>query len=211
MGLAGDRVDERLWRVACALNATARLKKTLPPLFFVTDPARTPDPCEIAVRLPQGAGVIYRSFGAADAFATAAALRRVCAEAGLRLLIGQDADLAQACGADGVHLPERDLARAPGLRLARPDWLFTGAAHSAEALSTAADAGLDAALVSPVFESSSRSAGAPLGVDALARLVQGARLPVYALGGVTGETAARLVGSGAAGIAAVDGVVASFS
>jgi thiamine-phosphate pyrophosphorylase len=37
-----------------------------------------------------------------------------------------------------------------------------------------------------------------------AQLVRGARTPVYALGGVNGGTARRLMHSGAAGLAAVE-------
>jgi thiamine-phosphate pyrophosphorylase len=58
-----------------------------------------------------------------------------------------------------------------------------------------------------VFASASPSAGAPLGPAAFAELVEGARLPVYALGGVTAETAPALLESGAAGLAAVEGVM----
>jgi len=207
-----DRDGRRaeLWETACALNRGAGLLKPLPPLFFVTDPRRTPDPAATAVRLPRGAGVIFRGFGAADAPEVGKALRAACDRAGLLLLVGQDAALALACGADGVHLPERALAEAPALRRLRPDWRLTGAAHGAQALARAAGYGLDAALLSPVFESASPSAGAALGAAGFAALVAGAAVPVYALGGVTAERAPQLLGSGAAGLAAVDGIVELF-
>jgi thiamine-phosphate pyrophosphorylase len=125
------------------------------------------------------------------------------------LLVGQDPALAEACDAGGLHLPERALAEAPAIRRRHPDWLITGAAHGGEALARAAELGLDAALLSPVFESASPSAGTPLGRERFARLVRSARLPVFALGGVTAETAPVLLRTGACGIAAVEGVVAS--
>jgi thiamine-phosphate pyrophosphorylase len=68
----------------------------------------------------------------------------------------------------------------------------------------AARVGLDAVLVSPVFESRSLSAGRALGPLRFARMARGARLPVYALGGVTARTARRLAGTGASGVAAVE-------
>ena len=198
-----------LWRVAATLNrraAQGNARATaLPSMFFVTDPGRTPDPLAIAGRLPRGAGVIYRAFGAADALETALALRRLAERRGLILLIGADGWLAQRCGAHGVHLPERDLHLGPRLAARRPDWLITGAAHSARALHAAGRAGLDAALVSSVFPSNSPSAKAELTPIRLARLTGQARLPVYALGGVSAATAARLIGTGVAGLAAVEG------
>ena len=205
-----ERRRAQFWEIACALNGQAGLLKPLPPLFFVTDPKRTPDPAATAGRLPRGAGVIFRGFGAADAPEVGKALRAACDRAGLLLLVGQDPELALACGADGVHLPERALADAPALRRRRPDWRLTGAAHGAQALARAAGYGLDAALLSPVFESASPSAGAALGAAGFAALVAGAALPVYALGGVTDARAPELLGSGAAGLAAVDAIVELF-
>jgi thiamine-phosphate pyrophosphorylase len=191
-----------LWRTAQALAPPGRL----PPLFFVTDPARTPDPAVVAGRLPRGAGVIYRAFGAADALETATRLARIAAARGLTLLIGLDADLAEACGAQGVHLPERALGDGPQLRERRADWILTGAAHGANGVAKAAAAGLNAALLSPVFASNSPSAGAPLGLERFGEIARGAGLPVYALGGVNAANAERLIGTSAAGIAAVSGL-----
>jgi thiamine-phosphate pyrophosphorylase len=175
-------------------------------LFFVTDPARTPDPCTVARRLPKGAGVIYRAFGAADALGVAQNLRRIADAQGLILLIGADPRLAEACGADGVHLPERLIRHGVRLRARRPNWILTGAAHNARALTAARSAGLDAVLISPVFVSRSPSAQGFLGPIRFAGLVRQARLPVYALGGVNAGTARRLLSTGAAGLAAVDGL-----
>jgi thiamine-phosphate pyrophosphorylase len=198
------RAGDRLFREAAKLGARRPARKRLPPLFFVTDPSRTPDPVAVAAALPRGAGVIYRHFGAADAGRIAAGLARVARARGLVLLIGADARLAAKVGADGVHLPERELGRARRLR--RPNWILTGAAHSGRALALAGRAGLDAALLSPALPSRSPSAGRPLGPIRLARLVRGARLPVYALGGVNAGTAKRLRDTGISGLAAVEGL-----
>ena len=70
--------------------------------------------------------------------------------------------------------------------------------------------GLDAALLSAVFESASPSAGTPLGAARSPPWSRGAALPVYALGGVTAETAPALLATGAAGLAAVDAIVELF-
>ncbi len=199
-----------LWRIARTLGRLADERKarfTLPPLFFVTDPARTPDPVMSAARLPRGAGVIYRAFGAGDALTVARDLRRLADARGLVLLIGADEAFAAAVGADGVHLPQRLIGESPRLRARRPGWMVTCAAHDARALHGAALAGLDAALTSPVFASRSPSAKGQLGPVRFASLVRRARLPVYALGGVNSRTASRLLSSGAAGLAAVDGLI----
>lgn len=196
-----------LWTVAQALNRRAAPKRSLPPLLFLTDPQRTPDPIPIAERLPRGAGVVYRGFGAADAPEVAARLAAVARARGLTLLIGVVESLAEACGAQGLHLPERMIDRVPDIRREHPDWIVTVAAHDAEALREAARAGADAALLSTVFHSQSPSAGPALGAETFSRMVSEAGVPVYALGGIDDFNASHLADSGAVGIAAVEGVI----
>ncbi len=94
--------------------------------------------------------------------------------------------------------------RASAIRRAHPLWLITVAAHGEAAARRARLRGADAVVISPVFESRSPSAGPALGPARLASLVRRTKRPVYALGGVNAMTAARLIGSGAAGIAAVE-------
>ena len=196
----------RLADLAASLRPRLPAAKPLPRLIFVTDPARTPDPAAIAARLPVGSGIIYRAFGATDALDQARALAAIARDRGLMLLIGADPDLARAAGAAGVHLPERDLARAASLKADHPDWTVTAAAHSLEAARLARDAGCDAVLASTVFASASPSAGPPMGAEAFTAFVAAAPLPVYALGGVNVRTAHELVRSGAAGLAMVEGL-----
>ena len=190
--------------MARTLRPTYVRGKALPRLFFFTDPARIADPEAVLSRLPPGAGVVYRAFGAPDAVTRGRRLARIARRRRLLLLAGADAGLAAAIGADGVHLPERGACAAAGLRRARPRWIVTCAAHSAGAIARARRAGADAVFVSPVFASASPSAGRPLGPLRFAKLVRGARLPVYALGGVNAQSARRIARSGAAGLAAVD-------
>ena len=198
-----------LWQTATALARAAAAvsppKRPLPPLLFFTDPTRTPRPWETAARLPAGAGVVFRHFGAADALEIGLRLRATTREAGVRLLVGLDADLAERIGADGVHLPERALSSAYALSGRRPDWLLTGAAHSTKAVKAARD--LDALVLSPVFPAGGASAGKPaLGIEGFKALAAVAPCPAYALGGISAAKAEALIGSGACGIAGVDAV-----
>ncbi|MEZ5939651.1 MAG: thiamine phosphate synthase [Hyphomonadaceae bacterium] len=190
----------------------ARNGERLPPAWFLTDPARTPDPVAIVGRLPAGWGVIYRSFGAPDRFDLGRRLKAVCARRRLRLLVSADPELAMRIGADGVHWPEA-LARPRGLR--RRGWIETCSAHGRRSIERAARLGFDAAILSAVFPSRSPSAGDPIGPGRFRSLAATAPLPVYALGGVTARTAGLLTGANAddtrlAGWAAVEAVAEAF-
>lgn len=190
-----DRVARRLRREAG--------HGELPALWLFTDPERVRDPVAAASRLPAGSGVVFRAFGRPNAAAVGRALALVARRRGLVLLVGADLRLARRIGAAGVHLPERLVHRTRAYRSAWPGAIFTAAAHSAAALRRGERVGLDALFLSPVFASDSPTAGAPLGVRRFGRMAAASRLPVYALGGADMKTAPELLGSGAAGIAAV--------
>ncbi len=177
---------------------------TLPNLLFFTDPARVPEPEAVADRLPRGAGVVFRTFGAADALERGRRLRAIAKVRGLILLVGADADLAEAIGADGVHLPERLRDQAVALRLRRPSGLITLAAHDRQAVLAGSTPQIDALVVSPVFASNSPSAGTPLGVTGLSVLVAATDKPIYALGGIQSGTVKVLENTGIVGLAAVE-------
>ena len=193
-------------RTAAFLGRRAAARKALPALLFFTDPVRTLDPETIARRLPGGAAVVFRAFGAADACERGARLAAIARERGLKLLVGADARLAARIGADGVHLPERLAHQARRLRAAHPGWIVTTAAHSGPAARRALALGADAVVVSAVFASASASAGAPMGPIRLAILVRRVKGPVYALGGVDNKKARLLKDTGLVGLAAVDGL-----
>lgn len=163
----------------------------------MTDPQRCCDPALVAARLPRGAGVVFRSFGAPNALRTARALARICRRRGLILLIGADHRLARRCQADGVHMPERLMTRpAP-----RAHGVITAAAHGPKALRSAKRFAAQAALLSPVFPSNSSSATTPLGARRARALARTAGMAVYALGGIH---ARRLPIGPFCGIAAVE-------
>ena len=151
--------------------------------------------------------MVFRHFGATDALDQARRLRQATRVAGVRLLIGLDADLALAVQADGVHLPERALSAAYGLSGRKPDWILTGAAHSIEAVQRARD--LDALVLSPVFQAGGASASRPaMGVERLVDIAAAAPCPAYALGGITADNAASLID--VCGVAAVGSIVQAF-
>lgn len=189
------------------LSAAARALKrsngrpALPALLFFTDPTRTPDPYRSAHRLPPGAAVVYRHFGASERETAARRMLRLCRRRRLKLLIGEDWRLAARIGADGVHLPERLRAAAPRLRRMHKAWLITASIHQKMRKTP----GADAVVLAPVYPSASPSATAPLGARAANALAARARMPVFALGGVNARNIGRL--GRFAGAAAIDALV----
>ena len=180
----------------------------LPPLLLLTDSLRLPDPEGAIAGLPRGSGIILRHYDHPDRPVLAQRLRAASRERGLRLLVAGDARLAVAVRADGLHLPEALVRRTAGACRAwrRPGWLVTAAAHSPAALCRAAQAGADAALLSPVFATASHPGAQSLGAVRFARWCGESPIPVYALGGIDADSARRLTGSRCVGLAGIGAI-----
>jgi thiamine-phosphate pyrophosphorylase len=198
--------EQRRKLVASARIAAAHLPPGLPPLWFLTDPQRTPDPCAVAAALPAGWGVIFRHFGAADRTEQAQRLAAIARRNRLHLLIAADPTLALAVGAGGVHWP---FARRAEARQWRKRFrVMTISAHTPAELRAAMRAGADGVLLSAVFPSASPTAGKPYGHIRFRALARSASAPVYALGGVDADNSAKI--ADIAGVAAIDGVRLAF-
>ncbi len=134
---------------------------------------------------------------------------------GARLLVNGLAEIARDAGADGVHLPEGWTAKS--IRAARQVFAEAGrpctisvACHTVAGPSAARAAGADLALFAPVFRPHKGPATAGLGYEPgfgleglRAACAQAAGFPVFALGGVTVESAPACAESGATGVAAI--------
>jgi thiamine-phosphate pyrophosphorylase len=116
-------------------------------------------------------------------------------------------DVAFLCGADGAHVGQEDLPAAAARRLLpRPAILGVSVSTLEEAERAARD-GADYLGVGPVFATGTKKdAGAPLGLEAIAALVQAASLPVVAIGGIDYENVAAVLRTGVAGVAVVSAV-----
>ena len=192
-----------LTRIAGELRASGPDCR-LAPLIFMTDPSRVDDPVAIAQRLPEGCAIIYRHFGKPE---QAQALRHVTRQKQQQLLTGNDPELAEQIGAEGVHFSrDPELHEAIVWRRKYPNWIITMAGLKTGAYLSPLDS-LDALFVSSIFPSSSASAGAPIGIEALTRRAARLPVPLIALGGITAGTAPQLIGTGIAGLAAIEGLI----
>jgi thiamine-phosphate pyrophosphorylase len=176
----------------------------IPPLYFFTDPERTPDPVAIAQALPAKTAVVYRHFGATNRTRVARELAVLCRSRRLIFLISADPALAARVDAAGVHWPEHKLPRTRDLSIG----LTTVSAHSREAVARAQAWGADACILGPVFSTRSASGNSPLGLFRASQIARRSTISVIALGGIDARNGKRLSGRGFAGIAAVDAFLA---
>ena len=124
----------------------------------------------------------------------------LCHQYGARALVNGDMELAEAAGADGVHLPAHQLATQavrPGLPL------VAASCHSAAELELAARLGCDFAVFGPVRATASHPGAAGIGWDNFAAALGVPPLPTYALGGLSRADLDLALQAGAHGVAAM--------
>lgn len=199
---------------ACRLASLARrmARKCRNPAPFsavlMTDRLRLPDPVAAAQFLPQGAAIILRDYGP-QTEKIGAALAALCRRRGLFFLIANDWRMAARLGADGLHLSEafaRSRCLAPILGWRRREQnILSIAAHSPRALARARFMGADLAILAPVLPTKSHPGGGTIGPLRAANWIARAGGPVLVLGGISAQTASRLLPCGAAGLAAIGG------
>ncbi len=130
-------------------------------------------------------------------------------EHGARLIVNGDPELADALGADGVHLGKGTLS-VSAMRARGYSGLIGYSAHSGEEAARAFAEGADFATLSPIFPTKSKfSSGPLLGLEAFGRELKIAGGPVYALGGVGAENASSCLERGARGVALIGAILAA--
>ncbi len=171
----------------------------LPPYIAITE-----GNTGITPRLPMGSIVILRGYDLADREQRALQLAALCRKKRWKLLVGGDPQLAAKVRASGLHIPEWAAFHLAVWRKRRPHWLITLAAHIPSTVVQAARLGMDAALYSPLFPTSSHPGEKTLGATLFSRLTHKSPVAVYALGGVNGSTILQLRPCRIAGVAALE-------
>jgi thiamine-phosphate pyrophosphorylase len=192
----------------------ARAAPLLPRLLAITDLTRlsSAELVQRAAALAQGArpgsvAIVLRdhSESVRVRLALGRQLRELTSRAGQALWVADRLDLALVLRADALHLGEASVTPRDARSLLGNERLLSRAWHD-ERVDAAELAGTDAVLLSPVMESrKGRPALGLRGLGDFAEALRAAPHPprLYALGGVTAESAAACVAAGAWGVAAI--------
>lgn len=124
----------------------------------------------------------------------------LCHQYGARALVNGNAALAEAAGADGVHLPAAQLAA----QTVRPDFpLVAASCHSSAELERAAQLGCDFAVFGPVRATTTHPGVTGVGWENFAAALAVSPAPTFALGGLSRADRDQAQRAGAHGIAAI--------
>ncbi len=125
-----------------------------------------------------------------------------CHEHGARALVNADVALAEAIGADGVHLPATRLLTTD----VRPDLPWCAAScHDRREIEKAERLGLDFIVLGPVKTTASHPDAPALGWQRFRSLAKDTSIPVFALGGLLSSDLEDAWRNGAHGVAMLRG------
>lgn len=131
----------------------------------------------------------------------------VCTDASIPLLINDRVDVAQAVGAAGIHLGQRDFPVNQARELLGDDFIIGATATTAQQAKEACELGASYIGFGPVFETRSKRNPANVkGLENLADACEAVPIPVIAIGGITHDRVRPILDAGAYGIAVLSAV-----
>ena len=182
-------------------------------LYLVLDP----DLCEPlgmveTTRLAVAGGVTMvqlrdKKASTATMIETGRALKQVLSGSGVPLIINDNVEAAIACGADGVHVGQGDMAAATVRQRIGPDMILGLSVTSLAEAEAATSEPVDYLGIGPVLATGTKPDHAPvMGFDGLAAAIRAVSVPVVAIGGLKRSHIEAVLQGGAQGIAVVSAI-----
>ncbi len=173
-------------------------------LYLVCDASYGVDGVRAA--LAGGADIVQlREKAAADGAILAAAdeFRRAADEHGALFILNDRPDLAVAAGADGVHVGQADTSPAEARAIVGEGAIVGLSTHSTAQADTAQDAGVDYFCVGPVHATPTKAGRPAVGLEPVRHAAAAARLPWFAIGGLSAGNLGPVLEAGARRIVVV--------
>jgi thiamine-phosphate pyrophosphorylase len=136
-------------------------------------------------------------------FALADAAVRRAAGSDTRVIVNDRADLAQAAGADGVHVGQDDLSPEAARAIVGDGAIVGVSTHTQDQIDRALAGPASYVAVGPIFTTATKSTGYEARGLALVRYAAGRGKPVVAIGGITLARAPQVIAAGASAVAII--------
>lgn len=133
----------------------------------------------------------------------------LCRRAGVPFVIDDDAYAAKLCGADGVHVGQSDATCADARRILGEDAIIGVSAQTVEQAIAAERAGADYLGVGAMFVTSTKPDADKVSLEDLRAICAAVKIPVVAIGGISGKNIVDLQHTGIAGVAVVSAIFAA--
>jgi len=122
-------------------------------------------------------------------------------------IVNDRIDIALACGAEGVHLGQKDMPLHLARRIMGEDKVIGISTHSLEEAKKAEKEGADYIGVGPIFPTPTKTdAPGPVGCEIISQIKKEVKIPVVAIGGISPHNLREVLEAGADGIASISAI-----
>ena len=136
-------------------------------------------------------------------------IKPICKAHGVPLIINDNVKLAKEIDADGVHLGQNDLDIKAAREYLGADKIIGVSAHNVKEAQAAESGGADYLGSGAAFVTSTKTDAGAIDHKVLSDVAHSVRIPVVAIGGITGGNISRLEGLGLDGVAVVSAIFAA--
>ena len=180
-------------------------------LYAMVDPLGGHHPVALAETLLRaGARVLQlrlKNASGRDFMTAAEQIAARCRQWQAMLIVNDRADVAQLCGAAGVHLGQTDLPLAVARRLLGPEFIIGISTHEVAQARAAEAGGADYIGFGPMFAGGAKQTALGRGLDQLRAVRAAVSLPIVAIGGITEQLVPEVLAAGADAAAIISDIV----
>ena len=184
-------------------------------LYLITDRKQTTRSLPEAVRLALQGGVRAiqlreKGLPVRGLLSLAQEIRKITREFNAKFFVNDRVDVAVAVEADGVHLGHESMPPEAVRRIVGKRLLIGVSTHNIKEAKAAETGGADFITFGPVFFTASKAPfGHPVGLDYLADAKKSVGIPLFGLGGIKTDNAARVLTYGADGVSMISEIFGS--
>ena len=142
-----------------------------------------------------------------DFYEKALKVKEICKNYGALFIINDRLDIAQAVGADGVHLGQSDMPIEEARKILKDKFLIGATARNIEEAKRAELLGADYIGSGAIFGTSTKDNAKKLEMEELKKIVASVKIPVFAIGGININNVGILKNIGLQGICSVSGIL----
>ena len=157
-----------------------------------------------------GVGIVQlreKNISTKDFYEKALKVKEICKNYGILFIINDRLDIAQAVGADGVHLGQSDMPIEEARKILKDKFLIGATARNIEEAKRAELLGADYIGSGAIFGTSTKDNAKKLEMEELKKIVASVKIPVFAIGGININNVGILKNIGLQGICSVSGIL----
>ena len=142
-----------------------------------------------------------------DFYEKALKVKEICKNYGVLFIINDRLDIAQAVGADGVHLGQSDMPIEKAREILKDRFLIGATARNIEEAKKVELSGADYIGSGAIFGTNTKNNAKKLEMGELKKIVASVKIPVFAIGGININNVGILKNIGLQGICSVSGIL----